>query len=421
MANILDYLDWRGDLTLAQAPFNEVDNLILAELAFVDFRGIVPGVGEGKGIPLADAADAFFRKAQQQPELVDMGVLIPDSIPLLLEKMACSRRFGAMVLSCRAEHLDNEKAEQFAALAVELGEGTVYLAYRGTDDTLAGWKEDFLLACRPVIPAQKRALEYACLAAKQYPRKKLMLGGHSKGGNLAAYAASRLSPEERASLMEVWCNDSPGFCDDVVPLDTLRPICDRTRLYTPEYSVVGSLFDHVLAPTIIKSAGAGVMEHSAVEWQVMRGQFVRGEALRDGSERVNVAFNQLINSRDLPGRKKLLDDLYEGLTSQGIHTIGDMMSGDMAGLNATMSSINSLSPEDRQTMANFLWGIAGGTIGGAVAEAVAPVAKQLSEALADAAEAMQVRMRENASKALTRRQEAGEKVLTRRRGDEGEE
>ena len=119
MANILDYLDWRGDLTLEQAPFNEVDNLILAELSFVDFRDVVPAPGGGS-LPLEDAADDFFRKARQEPERVEMGALVPNQIPELLEKMAASRRFGQMRLGCYAEHLDTEQAEQFAALAVEL-------------------------------------------------------------------------------------------------------------------------------------------------------------------------------------------------------------------------------------------------------------------------------------------------------------
>lgn len=419
MADLFDYLDWYGDFDLGTIPFNEVDNLILAQASYLPLAGVVPPLGERGSVSVAEAARRYAELHPAESP-ADLGPLLSPRTNDLLARMASTgQRFSQVRMRDYDELLDTATHEQFGAVTFDLPDGSSYVSYRGTDSSLEGWMEDCEISYR-IIPSQAHALAYLH-AAGVGSRRPLRVGGHSKGGNLAAYAASRLSPEERASLMEVWCNDSPGFCNDVVPLDTLRPICDRTRLYTPEYSVVGSLFDHVLAPTIIKSAGAGVMEHSAVEWQVMRGQFVRGEALRDGSERVNVAFNQLINSRDLPGRKKLLDDLYEGLTSQGIHTIGDMMSGDMAGLNATMSSINSLSPEDRQTMANFLWGIAGGTIGGAVAEAVAPVAKQLSEALADAAEAMQVRMRENASKALTRRQEAGEKVLTRRRGDEGEE
>ena len=123
MANILDYLDWRGDLTLAQDPFNEVDNLLLAELSFVDFRGIVPENGEG--IALRHAASAFFARHGDDGK-IDMGLLVPDVIPVMLRKMAASRRFGNMKLCCFADRLDVGKAEQFAALTVDTGDGALY-------------------------------------------------------------------------------------------------------------------------------------------------------------------------------------------------------------------------------------------------------------------------------------------------------
>ena len=348
MANILDYLDWRGDLTLAQAPFNEVDNLILAELAFVDFRGIVPGVGEGKGIPLADAADAFFRKAQQQPELVDMGVLIPDSIPLLLEKMACSRRFGAMVLSCRAEHLDNEKAEQFAALAVELGEGTVYLAYRGTDDTLAGWKEDFLLACRPVIPAQKRALEYACLAAKQYPRKKLMLGGHSKGGNLAVFAGVFAPVAIQRRITAIWSNDGPGFHADLVDLAGYRAVADRIHSIIPKSSVVGMLLEHSEDYTVVDSDQKGLLQHDGFSWQVLGSRFLRLREVTRGSQLGDAALRRSLEALPVEQRGRLVDALFDVLTASGAETLADLRTDKLKTAGAMVKAMADLDRETRE-------------------------------------------------------------------------
>ena len=348
MANILDYLDWRGELTLAQAPFNEVDNLILAELAFVDFRGIVPGVGEGKGIPLADAADAFFRKAQQQPELVDMGVLIPDSIPLLLEKMACSRRFGAMVLSCRAEHLDNEKAEQFAALAVELGEGTVYLAYRGTDDTLAGWKEDFLLACRPVIPAQKRALEDACLAAKQYPRKKLMLGGHSKGGNLAVFAGVFAPVAIQRRIAAIWSNAGPGFHADLVDLAGYRAVADRIHSIIPKSSVVGMLLEHSEDYTVVDSDQKGLLQHDRFSWQVLGRRFLRLREVTRGSQLGDAALRRSLEALPVEQRGRLVDALFDVLTASGAETLADLRTDKLKTAGAMVKAMADLDRETRE-------------------------------------------------------------------------
>ena len=157
MANIMDYLDWRGDLPLTVSPFNEVDGLILAELSFINFEGIVPPPELGRGVPLRDAAGTYF--ARHNGQEIDMGVLVPGRIPDLMCRMAHSVRFGGMLLNGYCELMDDAREQQFAALTVELGDGSIYLSYRGTDDTIVGWKEDLNMGYLEVIPSQTRALE----------------------------------------------------------------------------------------------------------------------------------------------------------------------------------------------------------------------------------------------------------------------
>ena len=402
MADMFDYLDWFGDFDFETVPFNEVDNLILAQVSYLPLLDVVPAPGEGS-VSLAEAANRYVEKFPSSAP-ARLGPLLSARTNDLLGHMAsCGRRYADMQLGAYEEVLDEGTHEQFGAITFELPDGSIYVAFRGTDSSLEGWLEDCEISYK-VIPSQTHALAYlravVAAAKKTDGQGQVRVGGHSKGGNLAAYAASRLSEGDRSHIRAVWCNDSPGFCDEVVSPDSLRCICERTHLFTPEYSVVGSLFNHAVMPRIIQSSGVGVMEHSAVEWQVMRGSFIEGRQRSDSSVRVVQAFNQLIDSRDLPGRRKLLDDLYEALHAQGIYDIDDMMSRGLPGLNATMTSINSLTPEDRQTMTNFLLGIAGGSISGAVNDAVAPVAQQLGEAWEDAKATMQERMRENAAKAL---------------------
>ena len=139
MANLLDYLDWRGDLPLSRDPFNEVDNLILAELSFVDFGGIVPGPGAGAAVSLGEAAAAYFAKTEGRP--IDMGVLVPNQIPEMLRRMAAAPRFRDMQLSGFVDHLDTEKAEQFAALTIVC----VRRRKRRTDRTSAAEESEEIL------------------------------------------------------------------------------------------------------------------------------------------------------------------------------------------------------------------------------------------------------------------------------------
>ena len=103
MASILDYLDWRGDITFAERPFNEVDNLLLAELSYLDFGGIVPA-DFAAAVPLSDAVAAFTKRTPH----ADMGVLVPDKIPGLAQKMAASARFRDVLLSGYVCKLDEQ-------------------------------------------------------------------------------------------------------------------------------------------------------------------------------------------------------------------------------------------------------------------------------------------------------------------------
>ena len=164
MANILDYLDWRGDLTLAERGFNEVDNLLMAELCFLDFSGIVPADFSAP-VSLPEAMQKYDAARPQET----MGVLVPEQIPELGHKMAASRRFSDLTLCAYVSRTDEETQTQFSALTALLPDKTAYIAFRGTDDTIVGWKEDFNLAFLPVVPAQRMAAEYLAAAAAALP------------------------------------------------------------------------------------------------------------------------------------------------------------------------------------------------------------------------------------------------------------
>lgn len=381
MANMFDYLDWFGGFDFYTVPFNEVDNLIFSQLSYLDLDGIVPaaqGKDAWRSVTVTQAAQRYSDLYPAENP-ADLGPLISAHTNALLPAMAATKRFRDVRLRGYEARLDLDTHEQFGAVCAELPDGTIYVAYRGTGDDLVGWLEDCEMSYK-IVPSQEHALEY--LQRMGYlTRGPLRVGGHSKGGNLAAYAVAFCKPQLRERVIDVWCNDSPGFENQVIPLDSVRPIVPLVHFYTPEFSVVGALFDHLVEPTVIKSTGNNIMEHSAIEWQVMRGNFVRGTSTDNGSALVRQTFNQLMDSRDLPGRKKLLDALYAALTQQGIHGMGDMFSRGLAGINATMASVNSLDSDDREVMNNFLRGLIGAAVSNAVTETVTPMAKQLGQQL----------------------------------------
>ena len=353
MANLLDYLDWRGDLTLDQDPFNEVDNLILAEVSFVDFGGIVPPPGMGQSVPLRTAADAFFARFPEG-EKIDMGVLVPDAIPDMLRKMAASRRFGDMGLNCFVDWLDAERGEQFAALTVEIGDGRLYLSFRGTDDTLAGWKEDFDLSWLPEVPAQKKAAQYATQVARQYPRRRLLLGGHSKGGNLAVYAGVFCPAAVQRRIDTVWSNDGPGFRDDFADLPQHRRIGERIVSIVPKSSVVGMLLEHEEDYTVVDSDQLGFLQHDGFSWQVMGNHFV---TLRQVTKQANLSDLELrawVRSMTPEQRGKFVDAMFTVLAASGAATLTDLKAESFKAVGPMIRAMKDLDKETRDGLLQFM-------------------------------------------------------------------
>ncbi|WP_418725505.1 Mbeg1-like protein [Dysosmobacter sp.] len=353
MANLLDYLDWRGDLTLAQAPFNEVDNLILAEVSFVDFGGIVPPPGMGESVPLRTAAEAFFARFSQG-EKIDMGVLVPDAIPEMLRKMAESRRFGDMGLNCFVDWLDAERGEQFAALAVETGDGRVYLSFRGTDDTLAGWKEDFDLSWLPEVPAQKKAAQYTAEVARQYPRRRLLLGGHSKGGNLAVYAGVYCPAAVQRRIDTVWSNDGPGFRDDFLDLPQHRRLGDRIVSIVPKSSVVGMLLEHEEDYTVVDSDQLGFLQHDGFSWQVMGDHFLTLRQVTRQAHLSDLELRAWVRTMTPEQRGKFVEAMFTVLSASGAATLTDLKADSFKAVGAMVRAMKDLDKETRDGLLKFM-------------------------------------------------------------------
>lgn len=367
MANILDYLNWRGDLTLVQSPFNEVDNLILAELSFVNFTGIVPGPGEGEGVPLHAAAEAFFRSHEGGD--MGMGVLVPDEIPTLLRKMAECPRFREMKVNCFCDHLDVRKAEQFAAVTVELGDGSIYLSFRGTDDTIAGWKEDFLLGCQPEVPAQKKAVAYVKAVAAQYPRRKLMLGGHSKGGNLAVYGGIFVPLAIQRRISAVWSNDGPGFYGAVLETPQHARLEGRIHSIVPKSSVVGMLLEHEESYTVVDSDQVGLWQHDGFSWQVLGTGFVTLREVSRQGRRNDLALKEWVRRLPVDQREKFVDGLFEVLTASGATTLTDLKEDGFRAAGAMVRAMKDMEKDTRDALFNAIATLFRSNIQAAVEEA----------------------------------------------------
>ena len=352
MADILDYLSWRGDLTLAASPFNEVDNLILAELSFVPLAGYVPPLGAGESVPLWQAAERYF--AHNPPHAIDMGILVPDRIPDLFWAMSQSVRFRDIGLSCFSEHLDLERAIQFAALTAELSDGTLYLSFRGTDDTLAGWKEDFAMSFTDTVPAQREALDYVHAVAAQYRRRRLRLGGHSKGGNLAVYGGVHCRPAVQKRIVQIYSNDGPGFRVSLLDTPEHGRVAERIVSIVPESSVVGMLMEHEEDYFVVRSNQIGLLQHDGFSWEVLGPSFVHLPPDSPAIRRQDKAMKDLVASMNDTQRRHFTEGLFDILSSTNASTLKELADDGFKAARAMLRAMADLDAETRTALGDML-------------------------------------------------------------------
>lgn len=352
MANILDYLNWRGDVPVSFDGFNEVDNLILAKLVHINFSGIVSQLGENGGISMRDAAEVYFAKQGEQGE--DMGLLVPGDVPELLRRAAKSRRFGAMRLNAYEEILDEAKEEQFAALCTELGDGTVYCAFRGTDDTLVGWKEDLNMGVLDEVPSQAQALDYLKRIARWYGSEKLRVGGHSKGGNLAVYSAVHAPETVQERVVQVYNNDGPGFRSDLSDTPEYRRIEPRILAILPQSSIVGQMLEHPYEMTVVHSTGSGIWQHNGFTWEVLGCGFVREPSLSREGKRNEETFESVAAALSIPQRKAFVEAFYEVLTGTGARTLSELSEEKLKNAAGMLKTYRDLEEPTRQALSDAL-------------------------------------------------------------------
>ena len=352
MANAIDYLNWRGDLTLEQSPFNEVDNLLLAELSFLDLTDIVGDVGADEGVELRQAVDAYFRRRQGRD--LSMGVLVPDLILTMAEKMALSTRFAHMVLHGYRACLDPQAESQFAALTIDTGDGCLFLSFRGTDDTIVGWKEDFNMTFLPTVPSQTMALNYLKDVAAAFPRRKLRLGGHSKGGNLTVYAAVHCGARVQRRIVTAYNNDGPGFKESLLEQPAYQAVRDRIITIVPQSSVVGMLLEHDDNYTVVRSSQQGVYQHDGFTWEVLGTRFVYADEISLEGRINDQAIRSFIGSLDDTQRAQFVDALFEVLGSTNAETLSQLESDGMKTLSAMLRTYKELGKEARQILNNAI-------------------------------------------------------------------
>jgi len=350
LANIIDYLDWRGDLSFSVSPFCEVDNLIFSMLAFVDFSGIVPDSPLDGPVRLSRCGERFFTL---YPDGIDYGVIIPQVNNDLFRKAAASVRFGEVYVTGYRNEVDEEAGKQFAAVTFILPDNSLFIAFRGTDDTLVGWREDFQLSFTSPVPSQKSAVQYVTEMSRLY-RGKIRIGGHSKGGNLAVFSAAFSSSSVKTRILTAYSNDGPGFTEEIAAQEGYISMEDRIVSLVPQSSIVGMLLSTNGNYRVVRSTSPMLLQHDPYSWQVMGPRFETMAGLSEEGKRNSRRFREWMRNMDQDDRRIFTDTLFHVLEATGARTLRDLTEDTFKSISAMIRTVRELKPEQRSEMLRFI-------------------------------------------------------------------
>ncbi len=343
MGNISDYIAWRGDITFKQSPFNHVDSLILCQLLYARLDTIVSD-SVHNFITLA-AVSKIYSDTKMYKE--NLGALINDDTGNFLVQVGKSERFSEVKLFAFENSISKEAQLQFAAMSALLPTGELCIIFRGTDDTIVGWKEDFNMSFISPIPSQVHAVQYVHKICAHH-NKKTFLMGHSKGGNLAVYASSFCDKKISKRITTIYDNDGPGFLPEVCEKKCFIENSKRVHSVIPEASIVGILLTKKNNPRYIKSSEkSGILQHDIFSWQIVGTELIQADKQDITGVVAESTVATWLTEVSIENRKKFIDQLYDVLCSTGANTLLELTDDWVKSSVVIIKTMNNLDKKTK--------------------------------------------------------------------------
>ena len=348
MGTILDYLKEYGDYTLQEKPLSEVDSLALSQFAYLKFDEVAPGVDEESAmvslheIAVHEKYDSLYGDERYRKDNT-----------ALFHALYHGKRFGGMEVGSYVNYIDLETETQFSAVTFLLPNGISYVAYRGTDETIVGWKEDMNLAFSEPVCGQHMSVDYLERVAKKI-MGDFYVGGHSKGGNLATYACMNCRDEVRRRILAIYDHDGPGFRPEVKSQSAYSEIEDRIHKTIPHSSLVGMLLYSDGNYRVVESKTIGLAQHNPYTWLVRDDHFRIVEGIYEGRRFMDEALNQWILSLDQEQMHTFVDTFYKIILASETDNLIDFTANWFQSIHKIGAALKEIDPETGKMMIRIM-------------------------------------------------------------------
>ena len=345
--NIIEYVEKNGIYDFSQAPFGEVDSLVISQLSYLKFEGIVPGPSENKdGIVLSDIVKS------EKYDSIYHDERYREINSRFFNALCKSIRFGRLILNNFLDVIDGSLDIQFSAMTVEDDKGFKYVVFRGTDDSLIGWKEDLNMTFKTPVPAQKYSVKYLEKVAS-YLEGDFIVGGHSKGGNLSVYAAMNCSDEVRDRIIRIYSHDGPGFITELLEDSCYDKIKDRIVKFVPKSAVVG-LFGNVEDYIVVDCEKMGVKQHNPYNWIIEGFEFKKTEHIGKISSMQAEAINNWSKEMTKEKWALLSDQIFGVFEKAGVTNLNDFNEDFWGTLSRVRLATETIDNETKEQIKGIL-------------------------------------------------------------------
>lgn len=348
MKTILDYLKEYGDYTLEEKPFSEVDSLALCQFTYLKFDGLAPAPGDNR--PMASLEE--LAESEDYDRLYGDERYREDNTALF-QGMYRSQRFKDMKIWNYVNQIDLETETQFSAVTFLLPSGVSYVAYRGTDETIVGWKEDLNLAFSEPVRGQRMAVDYLDSVAEEIAGP-FYVGGHSKGGNFATFACMNCEASVRRRILAIYDHDGPGFRPEVKAQGAYDEIKDRIHKTVPRSSLVGMLLYSEGAYRVVESKTIGLAQHNPYTWLVKDDSFHTVDELYAGRKFLDEALNQWILSLSQDQMRIFVDTFYQIVLASETDNLIDFTANWFQSLHKIGAALKEIDPQTGKAMIQIM-------------------------------------------------------------------
>lgn len=349
MSTVFEYIKWRGDLTFPTVKLGEVDAIMFAMISYINYGKLC----HGEIRTMKDAAASYC--ADGKYDKVSLGLIMPSkNINRCFCEAARAKRYRDALISDFEDRTDYAKGYQFGAITYHIDGGRMVVVFRGTDDSIVGWREDCRLAFLDEIPAQRMAVEYLEAVAAKYPNEKIYVTGHSKGGNLSLYAAVKCSDAVKDRIVRVYAFDGPGFSSSFFASEEYGKIKEKISVILPQSSTVGTMFEKGDKFTVIKSTNSGLLQHDPYSWELDGPRFIKYKELSRAGKNNEEQFRRRMRKMTTDEKREIVETLFDVVDATGAKTLTEFSRGGLKKFNTIIKTYGGLNKEKREMISEIV-------------------------------------------------------------------